>query len=127
MSYNIDRVVALTSSGLRVHREILLAWKDDQDLRDQFPEINFLGYIEKNAPDADGYVSMLNHAGSFWFSGEGSGRAEDILVEKILPHTRGTADLALIWEGGDSISGLRVEDGRVTPCDVVMTLQPKTS
>lgn len=127
MSYNIDHVIVLTSSNFRVPREVVLAWKDDMDLLDRFPEINFLDYIGKNVPDADGYVSMLNHAGSFWFSGEGSGRAEDILIEKILPRTRGTADLALVWEGGDSISGLRVGDGHVTRCDVVITLRPPIS
>lgn len=44
--------------------------------------------------------------------GEGANRVEDLRAA--LSHTQGLADLLIIWEGGDSISGLRVNDGEVT-------------
>lgn len=55
------------------------------------------------------------------WQGEGSGHTFDMLLAA-LKFFRGSADLVLCWEGGDSFSGLRVKDGRVTQHEVIMTL-----
>jgi hypothetical protein len=52
--------------------------------------------------------------------GEGANNTDDF--HAALSYTQGLADLLIIWEGGDSISGLRVNDGEVTEHDVVMSL-----
>ena len=41
---------------------------------------------------------------------------------KALAETEGAADLLLTWEGGESHTGLRVVDGKVTEHEVVFTL-----
>ena len=57
----------------------------------------------------------------YWY-GEGSGTLWDTLITKVLPKTRGTADLIYCWEGGDSYTGIRVQDGKVTEHEVVQSL-----
>ncbi len=39
-----------------------------------------------------------------------------------LSHTTGSADLLLTWEGGDSHTGIRVVNGKVTKHEVVFAL-----
>jgi hypothetical protein len=58
-----------------------------------------------------------------WY-GEGSGRALETLTEKILPATLGSADILFTWEGGDSHSGLIVNEGKVIEADVIFSLKP---
>ena len=45
------------------------------------------------------------------------------LLPEFLAMTEGKADLLVIWEGGDSVSGLRVEDGVVEKMDVEYVLK----
>jgi hypothetical protein len=59
-----------------------------------------------------------------WY-GEGSGSTMETLTGKILPSTLGCADILFTWEGGDSHSGLIVNDGKVIEADVRFVLTPK--
>lgn len=59
------------------------------------------------------------------WNGEGSGRTLKTLTEKLLPATLGSADILFTWEGGDSHSGLIVNDGKVIEADVRFVLTPK--
>ena len=52
--------------------------------------------------------------------GEGANNTEDLFAA--LSHTQGMADLLLIWEGGDSMTGLRINDGEVTAHNVDIRL-----
>lgn len=74
-------------------------------------------YIVK---DADG--RWLFQPGAFWFHGEGSGWAFDALRDVILPRFTGRADIVICWEGGDSYTGLRVVEGKVTAHEVIRAL-----
>lgn len=56
-----------------------------------------------------------------YFDGEGSGRNFHVFLE-ILQSTSGNADILLIWEDGDSFSGLRVRDGSVEEKEVYFSL-----
>lgn len=90
----------------------------------------YQGLAESNFITERGGTLPSNVAGELliakmWWSGEGSGSGLTVLQNEILPLTLGHADILLTWEEGDSFSGLRVEDGKVTECDVVQTLQPK--
>ena len=62
-------------------------------------------------------VSLKNHASP----GEFSGNSEDALLAA-LQKTKGSAELLLTWEGGDSFTGLRVVDGKVTKHDIRFSL-----
>ncbi len=115
MSYNIDSSEYL-SGKLYIRpskfREARLKYKDDT------PEGNFLNDDHiADIVDSDNPEPIKNMR---WY-GEGSGRRFDDFKD-ILAMTTGEADIVLTWEGGDSITGLRVKDGVVTECDVKMTL-----
>jgi len=89
--------------------------------RDRLPEGNFIEEMgevkEFFAPELWRPIDRLS-----WYS-EGSGHAfQDVLIKKILPLTRGSADFSVVWENGDTITGLRVVDGKVTEHEVIMTL-----
>ncbi len=66
------------------------------------PESSF--FEDGLAPD--GVLPMVWHGG-------GSGRSYDSLID-CLCHTKGNADLLLVWNQGDTFQGIRVVDGVVT-------------
>ncbi len=117
MSYNIDNVDAtLTDAKILFKTLKSLVKKHEYDL----PESNFLeDHLEKE-PDSEGYITLEDVTWCY----TGSGRSYNILTEKILPKTKGKMELILTWEGGESTSGLLVEDGKVTECNVKMVLVP---
>jgi hypothetical protein len=54
--------------------------------------------------------------------GEGSGYSFDDLLAEVLPLTKGSADILVVWDGGE-LSGIRVRDGVVTQPKVVTVLE----
>lgn len=119
MSYNVDsaRIISGSLTISRIGRE----WLE----RDEFPrspkEDSVLpeSYPRCGEEDNDGYAPITN----MWWSGEASGKAVECgAFEKFLSFTKGTADIILTWEGGDSFSGYRVVDGQVTEHLVEMVL-----
>lgn len=46
-------------------------------------------------------------------------------LPEFLMLTKGSADLLIVWEGGDTINGLRVVDGGVIKMDVEFLLVPE--
>jgi hypothetical protein len=61
-----------------------------------------------------------------WY-GEGSGHTFDYLKSTVAPLIKGRIEAVFVWEGGDLITGLIIEDGKVTECDVAYKLTPKKS
>ncbi len=123
MSYNIDSVEVIDSHGFCITLAKLEAIKPDEC---DMPEGNVFDMVDEGhhvekfkGPDGSG-VQLICLSG-FWWYGEGSGRAEDTLIE-VLSHFDGRADLLLTWEGGDCHSGLRLRDGKVTKHEVVFAL-----
>lgn len=130
MSYNIDTAAfsgesTLTIGGADV-RDIAERFADD------LPESCFIRRILRNTRGRNMGVDVPGlrlddateypiEAVEFW-RGEWSGHSFDTLVNDILPVTSGAADIVLTWEGGDSFSGLRVRDGKVTRHKAVMVL-----
>ena len=94
MSYNIDTIEVVSGALTLTEeaREAALAAIADR------PEGNFLDYAT---------LPRVRWCGDW------SGHTLPEL-KRALTYTRGTADLALIWEGGDSVSGIRVVEGAVT-------------
>jgi len=110
MSYNCDNVSYIGEGRLsvtleNVHAMIELAGED-------YPEVNFL----EDMPEEGGELESL-----CWCS-EGSGYSFQSVFLKLLELTTGSADLVLQWEHGDSVSGLRVVDGKVTQHKVTFVL-----
>ena len=119
MSYNIDNidVVALNASitleDLETISKTLKGW----------PESNFvdehLEEVKSGALQAvDGRVVL----DSFSWSGEGSGRAYHDHMRNIAAKICGTIEAVLFWEGGDSVTGLRITGGVMTEPKVSITL-----
>jgi hypothetical protein len=113
MSYNIDRIHIISQEGFGIFVVDLPdmneddapgAWEDFED----WP-VDDAGFATPNTE-------------YFPWSGEWSGRAFDFLRSKLLPQFKGRADLVLTWERADYFNGLRINHGRVTEHEVIMTL-----
>ncbi len=123
MSYNIDHSEYIGNGTLRISREDrdkLIEELGDEGL----PEGNFLTYPECLIRCEDSSEDEFEIIMPWWY-GSWSGNSFETLETKILTKTRGTADLIFIWEGGDSITGLRVTDGKVEDMTVKYVLEPK--
>lgn len=121
MSYNVDHAEYIGEGRLtisRSDREGLLAVHEDE-----LCECNFIDPYNEECclvagDDPDTWIIKRP-----WWYGEGSGRGvADVLVKHILPLTKGHAQILLVWEGGDSITGLEVTDGVVVEREVIFTL-----
>lgn len=119
MSYNIDSVDCLVLDARMKAKDIRKLAK----LEDKLPECNFIEeHLEaaNNAEHANDLIVLQN----FWWYGMGSGWAFDFLKKNVAPLIEGRVEAIFCWEGGDSYSGLTVENGDVTECDVEMKLVP---
>ena len=98
--------------------------KYDEDVA----EICFLSNLPH--PFQKGYQKGILERDRFYkietveWAGSWSGRGYSTLTDKILPFTSGEADIVYYWEDG-APSGVRVRNGVVTNCDVVLTLKDR--
>jgi hypothetical protein len=125
MSYNIDHIEPLGPLDLSIMAKDVVRLL--RKYRDDMPESTFLDDLEDMALEAlesddPKRLLKLKH---FWWSGECSGHAYEFLQETVAPLLHGRAELVFTWEGGDSVSGLIVDNGDVIECDVVQKLVPK--
>ncbi len=120
MSYNVDRTKILTGE-LWLSREGR-AWLERRSLPKEPKEDSELP--EKRPRYGDIQRDDLARITHFAWGGENSGNAVECgAFRKMLSFTRGSADILLTWEGGDSFSGYRVADGVVTRHMVEMKLE----
>ena len=120
MAYNIGFVEYIGEGRLRINAEKRrkLCKSFGEDIATQ----NFLDdddYVEE-VEELPGRTEELLIAKPFWV-GTWSGNTVENFY-KALAETYGTADLLLTWAEGDSYTGLRVVDGKVTEHEVVFTL-----
>jgi hypothetical protein len=119
MGYNIDSAEIVKGTGtLRVSA------KNARKLAKlDLPE-GFRESIKRLEFGDDGFAPL----DVFWWYGEGSGWAhEDERLGKAVALIEGCADVILTWEGGESHSGLRIRNGKVTKCGVTLTLDPEVA
>ena len=119
MGYNIGSIDYLGEGRLRINAQVR---KKLRKKLDGLPEGNFLEDDDcvEEVEELPGQTEELLITNPSWY-GEGSGRSEDKLREA-LSKTTGTAELILTWENGNSHSGLRVVDGKVTEHEVEFKL-----
>lgn len=115
VSYNIDSTTVLRCEAKMKAADVARLLRKE----DMLPESHFLEEMADKEPDAAGFVEVDER---FWWSGERSGTAHDFLIKKVAPLILGTVEVIFTWEGGDSHSGLRIVDGKVTKHEVVMAL-----
>jgi len=60
----------------------------------------------------------LIHVTEFEMYGEGSGTFKDWILDEALKQSTGELEAVLIWEGGDSISRLKVKNGIIEELDI---------
>ena len=122
MSTNIDSVEVLTGDvGIKAGDVLRL-------VEESLPESCFLDDMESLARSAiiehgPDYVLVIRN---FWWGGEGSGHDYyETFLPRVAPLLVGKADLLFFWEGGNGTTGIRVDAGTVTECDVQYVLVPK--
>lgn len=116
MSYNIDSVRVLK----------LDAWMKASDVHRlakilELPERSFFRAAIESDADETGNIRLK----SFDWYGEWSGHSYAEIKDTIAPFIHGTVEAVFCWEGGDSFTGLIINDGVVTECDVEFTLKPR--
>lgn len=115
MSYNVDSIEVLTWENVRMLKRDLRRLADTEK-----PGSNFLDEHAKQEADADGYVAL--DRSKFWWSSEWSGNSWEHFIKNVATKILGIVEAVVIWEEGDSYSGLRIRDGKVTEPKVVMAL-----
>lgn len=113
MSYNITSIKYIGTDKLTINAADLA--KIATELHGKTPARCFIDDIKQLNQGFD--VFQL---GQFEWCGEGANNEEDLF--RALSYTQGSADLLVIWEGGDSLSGLRVHNGVVAERKVVISL-----
>ena len=83
------------------------------------PEGGPFDHIDIFGDDPDAILEIK----SWDWSGNLSGNAYDTSLPDILQHTVGKASLLFTWEGGDSVTGLSVDNGVVTQKKVKVVLE----
>lgn len=117
MSYNIDRITVLRGTlSIDAAEARAFARKHAGDT----PAGSFLSAWAKLDDQCHGPIPQQKIS---WCH-DGSGDSFE-LFKSALSLTRGDADLVLIWERGDYVSGLKVREGRVEEMDVEFVLRPK--
>jgi hypothetical protein len=143
MSYNIDRIEFI-SGELSIPQKDFLALYEEVMIKDEnYPSNhlfnrNDMEIIEfktkrkngkkrqvlagEDCPDPIIFKAKQPWKTKLRWSGDWSGHSLDIF-KKILTRMKGKADLVLIWERGDSVSGWRVCNGVITEHDVRYILE----
>lgn len=117
MGYSIDSVRYLGDGRLAVRAGDAKLFLDEHE--DDLPEGNFFDALslKRTTPDDE----MLPVETPHWY-GNNSGRTYPDLFFKSLATTRGDADLLVVWEGGDSQTGVRVRGGVASEAKVKISL-----
>lgn len=124
MSYNIDSVSTLVLDAYMLAKDVRRLY---QKYDGGMAEIHFLEDMEGPAEtalaagDPDRKIPLK---GLQWY-GEGSGNSYDETLPKIAKKIMGTVEAIFTWEGGDAVSGVRIEDGVFEEVEVTQTLAPK--
>jgi hypothetical protein len=127
MSYNIDSSTEIKLDAWMYAKDVVAFLREHGD---SIPECTFLNEttMEEEAKRAleAGNPRAKIKLPNFWWYGEGSGHAyTDLLLPVVCPLVHGYAEIIFTWEGGDSHTGLIVDNGKAEERDVVMTLSPK--
>lgn len=112
MSYNVD-TIDVVAGELTITKMNLMRAQSAVPQEDR-PEVCWLDETEVD------WRSYRTPVRLTW-EGEGSGPTW-LAFKRSLLFTSGQADLVVCWEGGDSYTGLRVNNGLVTEHEVIHTL-----
>ena len=121
MSYNITNIDTLYINAT-------MAWEDLRGLiknhRDSIPEICFLEDLYEVAelletpPQEDEKIKITKISWSAMFSGN----TWKFFQQTVAPLIKGEVQGIATWEGGDSIEGFGIKDGKFYSCNVIQRL-----
>ncbi len=116
MSYNIDTWKTKDLHDFRIAMHALKEVKGylhSPSLNIETGVLHFTGRAEgfELQGKQEGDWLLVSHLESY---GESSDTMQEYLKERILPHTTGRLCAVLVWEGGDTIERLTVQDGTIT-------------
>jgi hypothetical protein len=125
VSYDATAIDIVASEGFAIPRTL---WRDlalgEHSYLERAPEGSFLSPQWPSSGGCQEIHGILFVKRIDW-TGEGSGYSWD-LFEELLTKFIGGADLIVTWEGGDSLSGLRLLNGKVTKHCVIRALGEET-
>lgn len=137
MSYNIDTCKTLRST-LTLSRENYQ--KIISEMYRDLPESSFINNLNDiyrpfkymisiyppQPPEKVPEIPEKINIDRLNWCGEGSGYTfETLLLQKIVPLLEGSGEVVFVWEGGDYLSGLQIDNGSYQECHVGYVLTPK--
>lgn len=111
----------ILEGALRIRARDVLRLYNDGD--HSMAECNFVEDLMSKAEAAKPSDELAIE--NFAWSGEGSGLSFGYFKKEVAPKLLGKADLLFTWEDGEWVEGYRLEDGKLTECDVQFVLTPK--
>lgn len=112
MAYNCDRIITLDGRHtLKIKVSRTSVRMLNQAAFEGPVDGCFVDELLETGPDPETSYYYLPQ--DLDWCGEGSGSSWDEFLE-LLRHTEGSGRFATVWEGGDAIDGLVVEDGVVS-------------
>lgn len=122
MSYDVSSVEVKVLDARMKAVDVI---KTRKELGDWIPGNCFLHDMKDLALDAilSGESEKLIPLPNFRWSSTGSGHAfHEHMLQTVAPKIMGLVEAILTWDGGDSVTGLLIEDGRGVECDVERTV-----
>ncbi len=119
MSYNIDQWKLKRLENFTIPMSVFFL----SPRKDWHPEVEKDGDLtvlfcgcnqEIKGVEKDG----LLHVSEIEMSGEGSGNFFHYVLDEALKQSKGTLEAVRVWEGGDSIDRLFVENGKITIIEI---------
>ncbi len=119
MSYKIDSVDTIRSTLTVTRKKWSTLKKKFDNGQLCAAELNFVDYLsEKDFVDDVARIERVE------WCGESSGNSfHDGIFAKAIAATSGDADLIMYWEGGDSVGGVKIRNGKVREVNVRMELE----
>ena len=120
MSYNIDTWITKELQDFRIPLTELVKDRDGEpfELEQKWGEplvVHRMGEMSELRGKIEGDWFYVHEVSSY---GEGSGNVVRDVWEEIFKHSEGILIASLVWEGGDSINQIRVENGNITWKDI---------
>ena len=120
MSYNVSTIEIIASEGFAMPRTLWRELSLGKEAKPELaPEDSFLdpNWPQRECEDIRGILFVRRIS----WCGEWSGHTWDTFKE-LLAKFLGSADLVVTWEGGDSVAGIRLLNGKVTEHKVIQAL-----
>jgi ribosomal protein S27AE len=116
MSYNIDTFKVKVLENLCIPLDSFVK----HEREDWHPELTYIDTdkVELSCGCGQRIIGILKdnilHVTEIDMAGEGSGTFVSLILEPALKDSKGKLDASCVWEGGDTINRLIVNDGQVT-------------